>query len=414
MAYVSDDEGATWQHEPVDPPDVGYAPTVVKYRGRYLLTACKAPLYASDDPLGPFEELGPMRTPDGRPLDEAAGSDGFPTGGWDDPMLFADRDGRLFAYWGLGVGGIKGAELDGDDPTRLLTMPKVLFEFDSSHVWERFGECNEDASKSFVEGPWMLRVGDRYFLTYTAPGTEFATYAMGTYVADSPLGPFTYQSHNPICQSPHGLVRGAGHGCVIEGHGGKLWAFFTCGSQVTHNFERRLGMAPAFVDANDELRVEPGTDVPMRLAGDRGRAGLVPVNRAKIPQVSSHSPGRTGNYACDGDLRTWWQPAAEDQAATITVNFNGRFDIAAARVCFSEPGLDYANHRPAAATQWTLEARDGDGPWTRLADNAAGEDRIIDYRKFEPLTATQGRLTLDAVPYAIGVANLAYFGTSCV
>jgi hypothetical protein len=39
MAWVSADKGATWQHHPLNVRDVGYAPTVVYHRGRFLLAA---------------------------------------------------------------------------------------------------------------------------------------------------------------------------------------------------------------------------------------------------------------------------------------------------------------------------------------------------------------------------------------
>ncbi|MEL7087777.1 MAG: family 43 glycosylhydrolase, partial [Planctomycetota bacterium] len=255
MAWTSDDGGATWQHRPIEPYDIGYAPTVVKHAGRYLLTACHASIWVGDNPLGPFEELGPIRTADGGELE--------PAEKFYDPMLFSDDDGRLFVYWGLADDGIKGVELDAADPTSAVSDRAVMFAYDPAHVWERYGEFNEDASKSFVEGPWMLKAAGQYYLTYTAPGTEFASYAMGAYVADAPLGPFRYQSHNPICASRHGLIRGAGHGCVIHGHADQLWAFFTCGAQTAHNFERRVGMAPARIDGHGELRVGPVSECPM-------------------------------------------------------------------------------------------------------------------------------------------------------
>ena len=86
MAYVSDD-GVRWRHVPIEPADCGYAPTVVRWRDRFWLTACRAPLYVADGPLGPFREVGPMLDADGQQIAD-----------WDDPMLFADDDGELYAY----------------------------------------------------------------------------------------------------------------------------------------------------------------------------------------------------------------------------------------------------------------------------------------------------------------------------
>ncbi len=307
MAWTSDDGGATWQHRQVEPNDVGYAPTVVRFGGRYLLTACHAPLYVADNPLGPFREVGRFRAVGGGELE--------PPKYFGDPMLFADEE-RLFLYWGLAHDGIKGVELSPGDPAQAITERAVLFAYNPDHAWERFGEHHEDPTRSYIEGPWMLKAGGRYHLTYTGPGTRFANYAMGTYVADQPLGPFTYPDHNPICASPHGLIRGAGHGCVIRGHGDRLWAFFTCGAQVAHGFERRIGMAPAHLDERGALRVGPVGELPMPVAGGEADAGLRPVNRTFPMRASSQAPGRDPAYMMDGDLRTWWQPAADDPRPT--------------------------------------------------------------------------------------------------
>ena len=137
MAYVSEDF-RTWKHVRIEPYDCGYAPTVVKHRGRFLLTACGAPILESQSPLGPFAEIGALAMPDGGKLRP----------GWADPMLFADDD-RLYAYWGLGPPGIFAAELDPERPDRLLTEPAKMFEFNPAHEWERFGEWNEDPARSF-------------------------------------------------------------------------------------------------------------------------------------------------------------------------------------------------------------------------------------------------------------------------
>lgn len=126
MAYVSEDL-CTWKHVRIEPYDCGYAPTVVKHRGRFLLTACGAPIFESDSPLGPFKEIGAVVTPGGEK----------PRSGWNDPMLFADEDDRLYAYWGLGSPGIFAAELDPDQPNRMLTEPQKMFAFNSEHIWAK-------------------------------------------------------------------------------------------------------------------------------------------------------------------------------------------------------------------------------------------------------------------------------------
>ena len=80
------------------------------------------------------------------------------------------------------------------------------------HGWERFGMNNDDevTLRPFTEGAYMTKHNGKYYFQYGAPGTEFKVYADGVYVSDSPLGPFTYQQHNPMSYKPGGFVQGVG------------------------------------------------------------------------------------------------------------------------------------------------------------------------------------------------------------
>ena len=119
---------------------------------------------------------------------------------------------RVYAYYsGRHTDGIYGVELDRKDLTRFASPPKRLWTFDNSHVWERYGDNNEGAEVSWLEAPWMTKRNGRYYLQYSAPGTEWKTYAVGVYTAKSPLGPFTYARRNPILVHRNGLINGTGH-----------------------------------------------------------------------------------------------------------------------------------------------------------------------------------------------------------
>ncbi len=89
MAWVSEDKGATWEHHPLNVRDLGYAPTIVKHDNRFLLMASESLVYASDNPLGPFEELGKLELTLTKEMPPQI-----------DPMLFSDKSGKLFYYWG--------------------------------------------------------------------------------------------------------------------------------------------------------------------------------------------------------------------------------------------------------------------------------------------------------------------------
>ncbi len=63
----------------------------------------------------------------------------------------------------------------------------------------------------------MLKRNGKYYLTYSAGGTENRTYAMGCYTSQDPLGPFEPQKRNPILRSVDGLVTGTAHGSIVAG-----------------------------------------------------------------------------------------------------------------------------------------------------------------------------------------------------
>jgi hypothetical protein len=409
MAWVSEDF-VTWRHRTMNLDDVGYAPTVMAHRDRFYLTACGANLFCADSPLGPWRDLGPLRRKDGAPL-----------GGHYDPMLFADDDGRVYLYWGCGAPAIFGIELDETNPTRAVGDPRLLFAYHPEHVWERYGDFNEDPSVSWCEGPWMFKHARRYYLTYTAPGTTFNSYGMGVYIADAPLGPFRYGAGNPILRDTEGLVRGPGHGCLVRGPQDTLWAFYTCTRCYHHMFERRIGMDPAGFDAEGNLFVRGASETPQWAPGvlarpqDGNATGLLPVTINKYPRASSVAPGRDPVYAIDRSLRTWWQAAADDPQPWLGVDLwcATPFTVAAVRLAWAEPGLHY-DRAPPGPMQYRVEGRaTPDAPWSVLLDRTANrEDMLIDYQTFPPRAVKEVRLVVTDWPRGIGVgvSDFSVFG----
>ena len=180
-----------------------------------------------------------------------------PPGGIQDPNLFVDTDGRVYLYeessnrW-----PIRGVELDPEN----YYIPKGeqvdLFRLDpDNHGWERFGQDHRSDVAPFIEGPWMVKHNDTYYLMYGAPGTQWNVYADGVYTADNPLGPFTYAPYNPVAYKPGGFLNGAGHGSAVRDNNGNHWHFSTMAISVNYKFERRLGMYPAGFEENGQMYV---------------------------------------------------------------------------------------------------------------------------------------------------------------
>lgn len=410
MAWVSEDFVA-WTHHPIAPADIGYAPTVVRHRDRFLLTASRAGIWEAPHPLGPWREIGPMRTPLGAPPES-----------WQDPMLFADDDGRLYLYWGIAEPGIWGAELDPERPEQMLGPPRVLFSFDSAHRWERAGDHNEAAYRNFNEGAWMIKIRGTYYLTYAAPGTEWKSYGMGCYRGKSPLGPFVYDESSPFCTKTDGLVQGPGHGCIVQGPEETLWAFYTCRVCYEHAFERRIGMDRVQVHADGRLEVkvtETPQAAPGSAEGTGAEVGWLPISYRRRALASSAAPGRVPLYAVDQSMLTWWQPEEEDAAPWIEIDLGpARFWVQALRLVWKDVGLDYEAGAVPGPFRWRLRVRDGEvgAEWRTVLDASGNEiDLLIDYRELPaPAAATRVRLEVAGWPRGIrpGLIDFAVFGTA--
>ena len=399
MAWVSEDLGATWSHHPLNVRDVGYAPTVVRHADQFLLMASNSSIYAAKSPLGPFQEVGKI---------ELKGDKSMPD--FTDPMLFSDSDQRLYFYWGCTpTGGIWGVKLDSKDFTKVVGTPKELIPFDPGKFpWEAVGQWNQNPHVGWMEGAWMLKRGSRYYLTFSAGGTENRTYAMGAYVSDSPLGPFVPQKRNPILRSVDGLITGTAHGSIIAGPNDELWAFYSVRASVVHAFERRLGMDRADIDANGELFVYEATSLPQRLpvhnpgSPNSHDPGWLPMNAEMRTIGSSHSPNLEGRFAVDNDLKTWWQPSEDDTHPTLTTELIAPSTIHAARIVWRDVGLGSNLGVAPGPIRYRVEIETSPDQWVTCLDRSQSEDDLlIDYRECPPTVGTRARLVVLQWPQGI-------------
>lgn len=409
MAYYSTDF-KSWKHKRLETYDIGYAPTVVKHKGKFYLTAYDAPLYVGDTPLGPFELLGNFKTVRGEALRVG------------DPMLFSDN-GRLYLYSGCGS-EIRAAELDSNNPTQLLTENMLMFTMNTKdHEWERMGDWNQDPSYSWIEGAWMYKRNDTYYLTYSAPGTEWITYGMGAYKGKSPLGPWEYMETSPFLLSKTGLVRGTGHGSIVDGPHGTTWVFYTCCVCYGGSFERRIGYDPIGFDENGNIIKTSASENPVYAPGviempwKNNKTDLLPITQgASRVKASSCAPGRDELYAVDDSMKTWWQPKASDKEPTLTVRtLYEPFEIYTARIMWRDVGLDYAKGILPEPIGYVIEARNKDGKWVCVLDKSDNkEDMLIDYVYLIPTKATDVRLRITKKPrkIKIGLINFTVFGKS--
>lgn len=358
MAWKSTDGAATWTKVDIGIEDVGYAPTVVRHRNRYLLLAGENDLYAADSPEGPFRSLGPVEHP----------NDGSPD--YFDPMLFADDDGRLYLYFGCTADrGIWGLELNAANPRRIVQPARQLVKYDSkTWPWERQPTQAKD-DIGWMEGGWMVKVNGRYCLTYASSGTQYETYATGAAWGTSPLGPFVKQRKNPFFRTVGGFVRGTSHGSVVPDPwvpGGFLKAY-TVAICKAHRFERLIGLDRVRLDANGDFAVSCATDAPQFADG----SGAVPWYA--VPFSSEGHPEMT-----DGRITT--SSAVGPLPATIEFVSPYHACVRAFRIVWREHGLDKKGMR-RGPVRYRLEAFEN-GKWVVLLDASGNaRDLMVDYRE---------------------------------
>lgn len=402
--WVSEDLVSWESHAlPASLPLYGYAPDA-RVVGEYVYFtasddhACS--FYRTRDVLnGPYEEI------------PAA----FP---YTDPNLFVDEDGRLYFYWGCsGETPICGVELDAETLAPKGEIKELVKSDAFTRGYERIGEdhlylpaSEEEVEERFrdflreremeekdmapsmvpvikgilrrapyIEGAWMNRFGDTYYLQYAFAGTEYNIYGDGVFCSDSPLGPFAPAKNNPYSYSPGGFLPGAGHGSTFVDRYGNLWHAATMRISINHNFERRVGIWPAGVDADGELFCNQRYgDWPVRVCEGKRNPWEAPtwylLSRDKQVTASSWQEGHEPQKASEEDVRTWWQAGSSAPGQWILMDLENEYEVRTVQIHFADDhillpaperlktsGKDRYIEEAALRTRWILEgSRDGD------------------------------------------------------
>jgi hypothetical protein len=443
--YASTDM-VRWQYQPAKfaEGNLPVAPHIFKFNGVHYLSGNSAPLYRSKHVLGPYEVAGPWTMANGEPFSGV--SNGRRWTGSFDVAMFVDDDNKPYLYYaGRSTDGIYVVPLDPDAPYKFTAEPTHLFGYNPDHVWERYGDRNEYIADSWIVGPWVIKRDGTYYLQYSAPGTQWLTYATGVYTGRSPLGPFKYAAKNPILRKTTGLITGTGHGSVVQGPDGNWWQFYTI---VLANPPggRRIGMDPVGFDEDGNMFVRGPSDTPQWAPGvvadpvRDGDSGSIPltVNKSRTlntqSSFSSERPGRDAAYATDDSNGTYWQPAADDAEPTLTIDLGPattfdpqeQFIVDSARIHFlagvSRGGLLDVGGRPsgragrgttpaetqagndAKAHRYKIEVSTDGKSFTTVLDKTNNE--VAKYIEFEEIPSTTCRfvrLTITGWPHNVGV-----------
>ena len=258
-----------------------------------------------------------------------------------DPDLFIDDDGSAFIFWGSSnLYPIRGKRLDRNK--RFLPVSDVvdtLFNKDmAKHGWERFGENNSDTViPGYIEGPWLTKHNGRYYMQYGAPGTEFNVYADGVYIADHPLGPYSYAPNNPISFKPGGFMNGAGHGSTVLGPQNRYWHFVSMALSYNVNWERRLCMFPLYFDKDGLMYTDTYFgDYPYFGPSEPGNAGKFSgwmlLSYKKPATASSSLPEHGPELLTDEKVKTFWVADKNNDRQWITIDLQNPATVHAIQI----------------------------------------------------------------------------------
>ncbi len=294
----------------------------------------------------------------------------FEGAAWD-PAFHLDDDNRLYLYWGSSNKfPIYGREIDRKTLQPLGERVELLKLNDDLHGWERFGEHQDNTFlRPFIEGAHMTKHGGKYYLQYAAPGTEFSGYADGVYVGERPLGPFTYQPHNPFAYKPGGFARGAGHGSTYQDKSGNWWHVGTMIVCVKNNFERRLGIWPAAFDKDGILHCNTAYgDYPTDLSGKF--TGWMLLNYNKPVTVSSTLGGFAPNFAVDEDIKTYWSAKSSNSGEWLQSDLGQLSTIRAIQINYADQDAELMGKVPGLYHRYKILASSDAKSWTTIIDKS--------------------------------------------
>jgi hypothetical protein len=338
-----------------------------------------------------------------------------------DPHVFIDEDDQAYVFWGSSnTYPIRARTLDKNQRFRPSEETHELFKLDGeSHGWERFGENHADTVlKGYMEGPWLTKYKDKYYMQYAAPGTEFNVYGDGVYTADSPLGPYKYAPNNPISYKPGGFINGAGHGSTVLGPGNQFWHFGSMSVSVNVNWERRLAMFPTYFDEEGLMYSNTNFgDYPHygTMQGERSGkfTGWMLLSYNKPVKASSTLENFAPENSNDEDVRSFWVAEDNSDGEFLEIDLLNAGEVHAIQINYHDYQSELYGRIPNLYHRYTIEGSLDGTSWFTLIDKSKNfEDVPNDYVELgEPQLVRYIRYNHIHVPTLhLSISGLRVFG----
>ena len=313
--------------------------------------------------------------------------DTLKVGAWDPAFHYDEEKDKLYLYWGSSnEWPLLGTEINTKTmQSEGYTVPIVKLH-PEDHGWERFGEYNDNVFlQPFIEGAWMTKHNNKYYMQYGAPATEFSGYADGVYVSKDPLHGFQYQQHNPFSYKPGGFARGAGHGATFQDNFNNYWHVSTIFISTKNNFERRLGIWPAGFDADDVMYCNTAYgDYPTLLPGfaegkdfSKGLfTGWMLLNYQKPVQTSSNLGGYHPNFAVDEDIKTYWSAQTGNKGEWFQTDLGAVSTINAIQINYADQDAEFMGKTLGKFHQYKIYGSNDGKKWQVVVDKSNNQTDV--------------------------------------
>ena len=358
-------------------PTEEYAPTVIDINGTlYFLASSteKSTIYKTTDPLSGKWKVA---------------VDALEIPVWD-PAFFLDDDNRLYLYWGCSdKNPLYGIELDFENNFSFIGEPKELLHANTlNHGWEVPGDYNENTEANpWIEGAWMNKHKNTYYLQYSGPGTEFKSYSDAVYTSDKPLGPFSVADHNPFAYKPEGFSAAAGHGSTFKDTYGNYWHIGTSTISVKHIFERRLVLYPAFFDEQGIIHTNTRLgDYPYIIPKKKieGMNDIFPqwmlLSFKKQVEVSSSIDSFPSTNITDENIRTYWAAKTGNNNEYASIDLGESYEVYSVQINFAEHNTEIYGRNTGHYHQYIIEYSNDNSHWEMLIDKSRNlSDNSHDY-----------------------------------
>ncbi len=248
--------GPVFAHRPEWAVGNFWAPEISEWKGRYFIYyvgrkrngPLSVAVASADRPQGPYTDHGPIVSQEDGSID---------------PVPVTNENGERWLVW----------KEDGNSrrqPTPLWAQR--LDEAGTKLIGERFELMRNDApwEGAVVEGPYILKRGDYYYLFYSGSGCcgRGCAYALGVARARALLGPWEKDPRNPILGGSEAW-KCPGHGSIVVDEQGRDWLLY-------HAYDSRTFVFTGREMFLDEVKFGPD-DWPV-------------INSGAGPSVSAPSP----------------------------------------------------------------------------------------------------------------------------